>query len=137
MSNTFFFTHCEYLTSLNLRDFLTLEDLCHRAGVPCRASGGWTKRKIGIRYADFIKIEAEPGDWGAVQITMPKCTKEKEAKLALQILAYVLHDLVAKQSILGLSWAKIPLPKGRIKTGKAMTNAERQRRFRTRIKDSV
>ncbi|HMO16543.1 MAG TPA: hypothetical protein PKA63_01945 [Oligoflexia bacterium] len=137
MSNTLFFTPCEYVKCLNIKHFLTLEELCSRAGIPCKASGEWTKRRVSIKHDDYLKIESEPGDWGAVQITMSRDTREKEAKLALQILAYVLHDIVARQSISGLSWAKIPLPKGRIKSGKAMTNAERQRLFRRRMNYTI
>lgn len=145
MSNLLFFTHCNYVTSLKLESFFTIEELCKIAGIPCRASGSWINRKVEIRrfspndntsansnLLKSLKIEAEPGDWGSVRITIEKDNKKNEARMALLILAYVLHDLVAKQSVAGYPWAKIPPPRGRIKTGKAMTNSERQRLFRLR-----
>lgn len=96
------------------------------------ASGGWTERKVEIRHGSTCMIESEPGDWGAVRITLIRSTKTKEAQSALLILAYALHDLVAKGSIKNQAWSRIPTPRGRIKTGKALSNAERQKIFRER-----
>jgi len=96
------------------------------------ASGGWTERKVEIRHGSLLMIESEPGDWGAIRITMHKSTKTKEAQTALLILAYALHDLVAKESIKNQPWSRVPAPRGRIKTGKALSNSERQKLFRAR-----
>lgn len=121
-----------YLNSLKLNKFYTITDLCKRLNIPCKASGEWTERKVEIRYGSDLIIEAEPGDWGAVRITMEKSNKRQEAQTALLVLAYGIHDLVAKESIKKLPWSRIPVPRGRIKTGKALTNSERQRLFRER-----
>lgn len=130
MSNIYFLPQPKFVAQIPLDNYLEIASLCERAKIPCAASGNWTKRKIEISYSNHLQIEAEPGDWGTVKISMRKSSKLLEARLALLILAYSLHDLVAKQSIKTHPWAKIPLPKGRIKTGKAMSNAERQRKFR-------
>ena len=58
----------------------------------------------------------------------------EQAKLALYILAHGLHDLVAKESIKGLSWTKPMPPTGRPKKMRALSNKERQKRFRDRQK---
>jgi len=132
MSRLFFHPPPTYLNSLKLKKFHTITDLCKRLNIPCKASGGWTERKVEIRYGPDLIIEAEPGDWGAVRITIEKSNKIKEARTALLVLAYAVHDLVAKESIKNLPWSRIPVPRGRIKTGKALTNSERQKLFRER-----
>lgn len=80
-------------------------------------------------------IQKEPGNYGKVKIiaSFPR-DKRKKARLALYILAYGLFDLVARESIRGSPWAKINPPAGRPRIAKAMSNAERQRRFRQKIK---
>jgi hypothetical protein len=84
-----------------------------------------------------LQISAEPGEWSAVQIGIPKSGKRDAARLALAVLAYAIHDVVAKQSIVGQSWARVAPPRGRIASGTAMSLAERQRRFRLRHRPSV
>lgn len=128
----FFFTPTNYVSELKLLKPHSIAELCERVNIPCLASGNWTQRKVEIRYGEILTIEAEPGDWGAVRLTIKKSTKIKEAQTALLILAYALHDLVAKESIKNLPWSKVPVPRGRIRTGKALTNAERQKIFRER-----
>ena len=132
MSSLFFFSPIIYISELKLVNACSIAELCQRVNIPCLASGDWTQRKVEIRHGEILIIEAEPGDWGAVRLTIKKSTKTKEAQTALLILAYALHDLVAKESIKNLPWSKVPVPRGRIRTGKALSNAERQRIFRER-----
>lgn len=130
MSRIFFTPAPHYVQQIHKGNFLPLGQLCQCAGVKCAASGSWTERKVDIKYGNLLRIEVEPGDWGAVRIVMKKSTKLAEARLALLVLAYSLHDLVAKQSIIGAPWARVPIPSGRIKTGMALSNSQRQKIFR-------
>jgi hypothetical protein len=132
MSNSFFFAPVVYVKSLKMKSFFTLATLCKRAEAICKASGAWTGRKVEICHGDQLMIEAEPGDWGSVRITMNERSPESEARYALLVLAHVFHDVAARQSVCGYDWARIPPPRGRIKTGKAMSNSRRQRLYRER-----
>lgn len=133
MSTTFFIPPPKYLQRLELVNPLDIAALCERVGIRCQASGAWINRRIEIKHGSELFVEAEPGDWGAIRITMPKTTKLAEAKLALVVLAYSLNDLVARQSVKGHDFARVPIPKGRIKTGRALSNAERQKLYRERV----
>lgn len=118
---------------------MTLESLCHKAGVPCRGTGLWIQRKVKLVPGSNIDLTAEAGDWGKVQVRIPGLLKNisrKDARLAVAALAYALHDLVAKQSLLGNKWAQIKAPPGRPCHRQALTNKERQRRFREKKSNS-
>jgi len=132
MSIPLFFPAVKYLPNLVLRDSITIKELCAHAGITCRASGSWTSRKVEIVHADSLSVIAEPGDWGNVIIQMPLHERQQRARLALAVLAYGMHDLVAKQSVAGLAIMRLGPPKGRRKAARAMSVAERQRRFRER-----
>jgi hypothetical protein len=131
MSTPLFYPQPQYLPVLLFEQAITIRELCEQAGVPCRASGAWTERKVEIREGSFA-IHAEPGDWGGVRIFLPPGTQRKRARCALSVLAYALHDLVAKQSIVGAQWAGPEIPRGRQRSGQAKSNAERQKSFRAR-----
>ena len=131
MSIPLFYPPVRYLPRLQLSERATsLRELCGIAGVACKASGAWTDRVVDLSFAADLQIFAEPGDWSTVQITMPVDTPCNAARLALAVMAYALHDLVARQSIQGAPWARVAPPRGRIATGAALTTTERQRRFR-------
>lgn len=132
MSTPFFISPPIYVETIISSRAVTIQALCNTAGVKCQASGSWINRRVEIKHGPRVLIEAEPGDWGTVRITMPKTNKIEEARVALTILAYSLHDLVAKQSIKGQLFSKVPNPRGRKRTGKALSNAERQRLHRER-----
>jgi hypothetical protein len=132
MSMPLFFPPATYVPGLTLRAPISLRELCARAGVECRASGSWTERQIELVNAVTLKIAAAPGDWGEVRLELPRIGKLSQARLALAALAYGLHDLVAKESIRGAEWARVTPPRGRPKTGQALTNRERQRRYRAK-----
>jgi hypothetical protein len=133
MSIPLFFPRVRYVARLALSArATTLRALCDSAGVACKASGDWTSRVVDLVPAHTLQIAAEPGDWSAVQISLPDGDRRTRARLALATMAYALHDLVARQSIMGAPWAKISLPRGRIASGAALSTVERQRRFRAR-----
>jgi hypothetical protein len=133
MSIPLFFPTVRYAPRLTLSPgATTLRALCESAGVVCKASGAWTERVVDIVTGDTLEIVAEPGDGAPVRISLPANDHRSAARLALAVMAYGLHDLVAKESIRGASWTRIALPRGRIPSGAALTTRERQRRFRAR-----
>ena len=111
---------------------MTIRALCARAGVACKASGTWVNRPIDIvtRPNAPLSVVAAPGDWGVVRITQPETNRVKAAQVALAVMAYAIHDVVCRQSIAGQPWAKIAMPRGRLKKARVASNAERQRKFR-------
>lgn len=130
MSTPLFFPIVSYAPHLPLNNPLTVSELCAMAGVRCRASGAWTKRQVEVVFGNRIQVIAEPGDWGNVQIVVKIKSKVEGYRFALAIMAYSIQDLVAKESIKGTPWSRIAIPRGRPKTGQALTTKERQRRFR-------
>jgi len=133
MSIPLFFPAVRYVRRLAIsKRARTLRALCETAGVECKASGNWTDRIVDLIDGDRILIAAEPGDWSAVQISLPQQDQRIAARIALAVMAYVLHDLVAKQSIMGANWSRVSAPRGRKRSGSALSTAERQRRYRVR-----
>jgi hypothetical protein len=133
MSIPLFFPPVDYVPRLRLsKQALSLRALCGAAGVSCKASGAWTERIVDVIPYRNLQIVAEPGDWSPVQISVPGVSGRAAARLALAVMAYAVHDLVAKQSISGVAWRRISAPRGRIASGTALSVAERQRRFRAR-----
>lgn len=135
MSIPLFFPPTKYESGLRLTGAMSLSEVCLAAGVRCAATGAWTARKVEIAHGDALSVFAEPGDWGGVKIILkPGLTCQQEARLALAVMAYSLHDLVAKQSIAGKGWASVAAPRGRPPSARPLTAADRQRAFRSRRK---
>ena len=130
MSIPLFFAPVKYVRELFLSAPLTLMELCQQAGITCKASGAWTDRRIELIRNDKLEVFAEPGDWGSVRIKTPDCDEQQQARLALAILAYGMHDLVAKQGVVGCKWLRLGPPRGRPRKRRALSVKERQRRFR-------
>ena len=112
-----------------------LHEWCALAGVPCRASGAWTERLIAVRAGAEEALIVMSGSCGAVQITTPRSGLVTQARYVVGLLAYGLNDLVARETIRGAPWAKLRPPKGRPRSARALTNVERQRRYRLRGRD--
>ena len=130
MSIPFFYPPVIYVRELSQKTPFTIRQLCQQAGIVCKASGSWADRLVEIVRGKDIKIVAEPGDWGKIRIEMQNDQRMQQARLALAVLAYGMHDLVAKQSISGHDWANLAPPRGRPKKARALSVSERQRRFR-------
>ncbi|MCB9707220.1 MAG: hypothetical protein H6714_00315 [Myxococcales bacterium] len=127
-----------YVAHLRQHSSESVRALCVLAGVPCKATGAWAERQIEITAAEKLCIVAEPGATGSVRISMKRRSARQDARTALAVLAYGLHDLVAKQSVKGQSWTRVKPPPGRPKLGRRpLSNAERQRRFRLRHRTSA
>ena len=136
MKSTFFIAPTQYQKDLKLECPFTLRELCELAGVRCKATGAFTDRKVELAEGEEIRVLAEPGDWGRVKIFLKTGSKKSMAMQALIVMAYGLHDLVAKESIRGESWVKLKAPVGRPKCTKPLLNKERQRRFRDKLRST-
>lgn len=126
------------VADLRLERAFTLESLCAAAGVPCRASGAWTQREVGVVAAAEPVVEAQPGSWGRVKVGVPPAYSRHPrdaARFALAVMAYVLMDPVARASVRGITWAR-PGQRGRPVVG-AQSNRDRQRVHRARAKAVV
>jgi len=136
MSIPLFFPPPHYVKSLprtETGNAYSLLSLCESIGIPCRASGDWVGRKVIIEFDTSIAnltITAEPGSQGSVQVTIPEKDRAHGNKIALAAMAYAMHDLVAKQSIVNQQWNKLAPKKGRPKTSRPKTNKERQQKLR-------
>lgn len=128
----------EIVRSLSTAGSTSLRELCATAGVPCRASGAWTGRKVRLVRGSALRIRKEPGDEGAVEITLPAPAViggRQAARMALGAMAYGLMDPVARESIRGAEWTRPAPPRGRPRTSVTISNRERQRRLRDAAPD--
>jgi hypothetical protein len=142
MSNLFSFPPPRFVPRLRSRvlarqrRFWPLREVCARAGVLCRASGPWTERPIGLVAWRSAEIVAEASPRTAVLVRVPRPIWRRgpaaRARFALEALAYVLMDLVARESVRGRREFRCTHRPGRPRTGAAISNRDRQRRFRAR-----
>ena len=136
MTLPLFFPPVHYVKFIDQRHAVSIELLCRIADTHCEAFGRWTQRPIVL--LDAIEatpsLEAEPGDWGPVQICAPYPEdKVRQARWALGALAFVLFDGVARATVAGKAWARVERPRGRSKNvRRPLSIAERQERFRSR-----
>jgi len=130
---TLFIPPAIYRPKVRLKHPLSLKQLCENAQVRCRASGAWVERKIEIVSAEALQVIAEPGSWGNVRIMVPHGSYPNRFVLALNILAYGLHDLVARESIRGTALSIVKPDRGRPRRGSAKSNRQRQRELRQRL----
>lgn len=134
MSTELFYPPVHYVPTLTLKAPLSLSQLCERAGVACKATGRWTTRQIELTRGPDTRLVAEPGEWGSVIINLPQLGGTDRARAALAALAFGMHDIVAKESIRSADWLRVGPPRGRPRSGRALSTKERQRRFRERRK---
>lgn len=109
---------------------LTVGALCREAGIECRVTGPSAGRKIYVRQSSELCVEREPGTLGAVAMSLDEQDEKALAVLALGILAYVVFDYVARESVRGLPEMKTAPPRGRPPKSRVLNSAERQRRWR-------
>jgi hypothetical protein len=121
-----------YVDKLALSNPLTLSELCSLAQVSCKASGEWTQRLVEIVEGDELRIIAEPGPWGKVKIEAPSSKEVRRFAIALEALAYGLHDVVAREGIRGSNISPVRPRTGRPKKGSQRSNRQRQRDYRER-----
>jgi hypothetical protein len=133
----FFIPPPVYVDKLILDNPHTLKEVCQIAGVQCRASGSWTERLIEIVIAKQLKIIAEAGAWGSIRMEIPESRYKNRFQIALKLLAYGLHDLVARQSIRGSKISVLKPPAGRPKLSSHKSNRQRQRDFRKKQSNTL
>ena len=110
---------------------LTVGILCREAGIVCQVTGPGAGRKVYVRQSSEPRAEREPGPLGTVAIGLDASDKKSLAVLALGILAYVLFDYVARESVRGRPEMKTAPPRGRPPKPRVLSGAERQRRWRS------
>jgi len=133
MSSPFFIPPARIVPSIDVSSAVPLSALLAAAGAECKASGAWTERQIVVDRGAPGLLEREPGDWAAVRIgVVAKVSARSAARFAVLVLAYGIMDLVARQSIAGLPWARPTVPRGRPRASAPLSAAERQRRWRSR-----
>jgi hypothetical protein len=115
----------------------TVEALCHRAGIECRVTGPSAGRRVFLRTSRQFAISREPGNLGIVSISLPSTNPRRRAVLSLGALAYAVFDYAARESVRGWSEMRVAPPRGRPRTPRPQTNAERQRAWRARQKCEV
>ena len=108
----------------------TVSGLCEANGIPCKMEGPGAKRAVFIVKSDTPFIDCTPHQQ-EVCIGTRHAVKTKAAKkYALAAMAYAVFDLAARESVRGLKdFYEIKLI-GRPRTGRVLSNAERQRKFR-------
>lgn len=113
------------------RGGVDVAELCRMAGRECRVTGPAAHRRVKIQASPRLTISREPGPLGAVAIGIPRSTK-KPFVLALGVLAYAVFDYAARESVRGWSEMACSPPRGRPRSPRPLTGAERQRRWRER-----
>ena len=115
----------------------TVESLCRQAGIECRVTGPSASRVVYLHLTEHLEVHREPGNAGVVSVGLPGDLQDdprEAAVLVLAILAYVVFDYAARESVRGWSEMRVSLPRGRPRSPRPMTGAERQRRWRARQK---
>lgn len=132
MSIPLFFRPATIVEHLDARRGRPVRDWLARAGAPCRASGAWVERRVVVVRGAAL-VERQPGEWGNVRIGVPRGLDPRaEARLVVGALAYGIGDLVCRESLRGAPWARPRPPRGRPRSGAALSGRERQRAFRAR-----
>jgi hypothetical protein len=132
-----FFPHVSIVARIPGGTPATVESLCRQAGIECRVTGPTASRRVYLRDADLLAVSREPGYSGKVSIDLPETDPRRRAVLALGVLAYAVFDYAARESVRGWSEMRTASPRGRPRTPRPQTNAERQRAWRARQKCEV
>lgn len=117
-------------------DDVTLDELCDLAGVRCKVSGLSARRPLTMALAKEMCSVKLPGSLSPVWLGIPKGTPKRRALLALGALAYGVFDYAARETLRGLPESRPTRGPGRPRSKKAMSGAERQRRYRQRIRSA-
>ena len=108
---------------------LTVSLLCERAGVACRVTGQAAQRPVIIKKTGAgVALTRLPGDFGAMHIAC----HNTDPRFILGAMAYGFNDYAARESVRDLGLFGIAPPKGRPRTGRALSGARRTRRSRAR-----
>ncbi len=129
-----FFPAAEVAARLPRGERLTLRKLCTLAGVECRVTGFTADRRVRWAPSPDLRAVRAPGPMGEVWLGVPGGHPRRRALRALGLLAYGALDYGARETLRGLTVATPSPGPGRPPTGLAMTAAQRQRRYRERLR---
>ena len=132
-----FFPPADVVAGLPPGERLMLRALCERAGIPCRVSGPPVNRRVRLAPGPTLRALRMPGPLAEVWLCVPRGSRRRRALLALGLLAYAVFDYGARESLRGIAQARATAGPGRPGSGKALTSAERQRRYRKRIRQGA
>ena len=116
---------------------VAFRELCRQAGVACKVTGLSAERKIyvGKTEAGALTSARRAGPLGDIWIGVPASdTTKRRALLVLGVLAYGAFDYAARECLRGLEVSRPTLPMGRPAKPNALSNSERQRRWRRRAR---
>jgi hypothetical protein len=113
------------------RGGVDVAELCFLAGRECRVTGPAAHRRVKVYWSSSLTIMREPGPMSAVAIGIPHHTKKPNV-LVLGVLAYAIHDYATRESVRGWSEMSCGGLRGRPRSTRPLTGAERQRRWRNR-----
>lgn len=109
-----------------------MRQLCALAGVECRVTGAPADRPLRLSEAPDLRAVRGPGPLAEVWLGVPPGALRARALKALGLLAYGAFDYGARETLRGLPIARPSPGPGRPILGKALSPAERQRRYRER-----
>jgi len=112
---------------------VTIEELCRQAGVSCRVTGLSARRQLHVADAPLLRAVRSPGPLGPVWVGVPYKDVRKRALHVLGMLAYGVFDYAARECLRGLEVARPSPGRGRPRTGRALSAAERKRLSRQRL----
>jgi len=127
-----FFPEPEINLTLPAGKRTTLKGLCVLAGVECRVTGLGAERTIFMASSQRMQIVRRPGALSDIWLGVPPGTTKRRSLLALGMLAYGIFDYGARETLRGLPESRATLGAGRPRSPRALTNVERQRRYRIR-----
>lgn len=136
MSLPVFFPPAEISLALPEGQRTTLAALCHSAGIDCRVTGLSASRPLLVAQASAMRAVRGPGPLSEVWLGIPAGKPARRSLVALGLLAFGVFDYGARECLRGLDVAKASAGPGRPRTGRAMSAAEKQRRYRERLASS-
>lgn len=127
-----FFPEPEISLTLPTGKRATLGGLCVLARVKCRVTGLGAERIILIAPSRNMRIVRRPGTLSEIWLGVPPGTTRQRSLLALGMLSYGAFDYGARETLRGLPESMATPRAGRPRSPRALTNVERQRRYRIR-----
>lgn len=116
----------------NKHTTVTYQELCAMAGVIPRVSGPALERNILVSSDGKNARLTRHDDRLFVSLPHTFRRDKKSALRVLEVLAYGFNDYAAREAVCGRGLFIPVAPRGRPRTGKALTPAEKMRQYRAR-----